>query len=297
MSAAAAPGAPSRARLWVMGARPRTLGASVVPVAVGAAASGHAVVSATALATVVALALQVGVNYANDYFDGVRGVDAARIGPVRLTGSRLAAPAAVARAAALALGIAAVAGAVLALTTRPVLLIGGALALAAAVLYSGGRRPYASMGLGELAVFTFFGPVAVCGTALANAGVIPAGAVWASVTPGLLATALLLANNLRDISGDAAAGKRTLAVRIGDRRTRQLFVVTIVVALAVPVVGVVAGPLPRAALLVLVAAPLAIRPIRLAWAGRGTVLVQALGATARLLLISGVLLTVGLALR
>jgi 1,4-dihydroxy-2-naphthoate polyprenyltransferase len=297
VSAAAASGTASRARLWVMGARPRTLVASVVPVAVGAAASGHVVATATALAAVVALALQVGVNYANDYFDGVRGVDAVRVGPVRLTGSRLLAPGAVARAAAIALGVAAVAGAVLALTTQPVLLAAGALALLAAVLYSGGSRPYASLGLGEVAVFVFFGPVAVCGTALANAGRIPPAALWAAATPGLLATALLVVNNLRDITGDAAAGKRTLTVRIGERRTRGLFGVLIVGALLVPVAGVFSGALPRAALLVLVAAPLAIRPLRLVVLGDGRAVSSGLGATARLLLLAGILLTAGLAVR
>jgi 1,4-dihydroxy-2-naphthoate octaprenyltransferase len=297
MTAAATSGAPSRARVWVMGARPRTLGASVIPVAVGAAASGHVVVLSTALAAVVALALQVGVNYANDYFDGVRGIDAERVGPVRLTGSRLVAPAAVARAAALALGVAAVAGAVLALTTQPVLLAGGALALVAAALYSGGNRPYASLGLGEVAVLLFFGPVAVCGTALANAGHIPVAAVWASATPGLLSTALLVVNNLRDRAGDERAGKRTLAVRLGERNTRVLFLLMITGGLGVPVAGVIAGGLHRDALLVLVALPLAIRPVRLVLRGRGSAVASALGATARLLIASGVLLTVGVALR
>jgi 1,4-dihydroxy-2-naphthoate octaprenyltransferase len=297
MTAAATSGPPSRVRLWVMGARPRTLGASVIPVAVGAAASGHVVVLSTALAALVALALQVGVNYANDYFDGVRGIDAERAGPVRLTGSRLVAPAAVARAAALALGVAAVAGAVLALTTQPVLLAGGALALVAAVLYSGGNRPYASLGLGEVAVLLFFGPVAVCGTALANAGHIPVAAVWASATPGLLSTALLVVNNLRDLGSDAVAGKRTLAVRLGERNTRVLFLLMITGGLGVPVAGVIAGGLHRDALLVLVALPLAIRPVRLVLRGRGRAVASALGATARLLIASGVLLTVGVAVR
>ena len=296
MTATVGSGGRSRIRLWVQGARPRTLGASLVPVAVGAAASARVAVLSTALAAVVALALQVGVNYANDYFDGVRGVDEVRVGPVRLTASGLMAAPAVARAAAAALGVAAVAGAVLALTTRPVLLAVGALALLAAVLYSGGRRPYASLGLGEVAVFVFFGPVAVCGTALVDAGHIPIAAVWAAATPGLLATALLVVNNLRDLDGDAAAGKRTLAVRLGDRNTRALFVATIVGALAIPVVGVVAGGLPRPALLVLAATPLAIRPLRLVGRGQGRALVAGLGATSRLLIASGVLLTTGLAL-
>jgi 1,4-dihydroxy-2-naphthoate octaprenyltransferase len=279
-----------------MGARPRTLGASLVPVAVGAAASGHARAWPTALAAVVALALQVGVNYANDYFDGIRGVDDVRVGPTRLTASGLASPRSVAVAAGVALGVAVVAGAVLALTTQPLLLVAGGAAVLAAVLYSGGRRPYASLGLGEVMVFVFFGLVAVCGTAYANAGRIPAAAWWAALTPGLLATALLLVNNLRDVSTDTVAGKRTLAVRLGERWARWLLVAMFGAAVLAPVGGVLAGAMPRWALLELVAAPLVVRPVRLVLQGTGRAIAPALGATARLQLVAGALLTAGLAL-
>lgn len=297
MTAAAAPtpGGRSLLALYVQGSRPRTLGAAVVPVAVGVAAAGHVVAWRAMLAMVVALALQVGVNFANDFSDGVRGLDAARVGPQRLTASGLVAPRRVATAAAGALLVAAVAGTVLALSTAPWLLAVGALCIAGAVLYSGGSRPYASAGLGELAVFLFFGPVAVAGTAYVNDGRVPSAAWWAAVSVGLLATNLLVVNNLRDIPGDRAAGKRTLAVRVGPRNTRTLYSAIVLVAFLTPAAGVVAGGLPRLALIVLAALPLAVAPLRAVQRRTGRGLVPALVATARLHLAAGALLTTGLA--
>jgi 1,4-dihydroxy-2-naphthoate polyprenyltransferase len=284
--------------VWWRGARPRTLGAAAVPVAVGAAAAPHLSAWRTLAAAVVALGLQVGVNYANDYCDGVRGVDtAARTGPARLVASGLASPRAVAAAAAAAVALAAAAGLALALAVGPALLAVGAAAILATLLYSGGPRPYAAAGLGEVAVLVFFGPVATAGTALAEAGSIPAAAWWASLPCGLLAVDLLIVNNLRDIPTDAAAGRRTLAVRIGERATRRLYAAVLAAAAAAVVVGVAARALPLPCLLTLAALPLARAPLALVARARGRELVAALLGTARLHLVAGALLALGLALR
>lgn len=288
----------SRAAVWWSGARPRTLGAAIVPVAVGAAASGHPSVWRTLGALTVALGLQVGVNYLNDYFDGVRGVDTeARIGPRRLVVSGAASPREVAAAAGLALLVAAVAGAALAIAVQPLLLLVGAVAVAAAVAYSGGPRPYAGLGLGEIAVFIFFGPVATCGTAYVEAGSVPGSAWWASVAVGLLAVAILLVNNLRDIPTDSAAGRRTLAVRAGEGRTRLLLAATLLAAVLVPVAAAAGGALPRMAVIVIAAAPFLRGILAALRRASGRELIPLLVATARLHLIVGLLLTVGLLLR
>ena len=191
----------STAAVWWRGARPRTLGAGLVPVVLGTAAAGELIWWRFIAALLVGGGLQVGVNYANDYFDGVRGVDTAeRLGPPRLTASGAATPRSVLVAALLALGIAAVAGLALALATQPLLILAvGALALIAALLYSGGPRPYAGLGLGELMVFVFFGLMATCGSAYVMVETIPASAWWCGTVMGLLAVAILVANNLRDI--------------------------------------------------------------------------------------------------
>ncbi len=290
---------PGPLALWWQGARPRTLAISAVPVAVGAAAAPHLSAWRTAAAAVTALGLQVGVNYANDYFDGVRGVDTAvRVGPTRLVASGLASPRAVATAAAVAIAVAAAAGIALAVAVGPALLLVGAAAIVATVLYSGGPRPYAAAGLGEVAVFAFFGPVATAGTALVETGgAIPAAAWWASLPCGLLAVAVLLVNNLRDIPTDAATGKRTLAVRIGDPASRRLYAVVVAAAYAGVALGVAVRALPVPALLGLLALPLARTPLALVARARGRELVAGLIATTRLHLVTGVLLTVGLALR
>lgn len=286
------------AAVWFEGARPRTLGVAIVPVAVGAAASGQPSLWRTAAALTVALGLQVGVNYANDYFDGVRGVDtAARVGPRRLVAGGMATPRAVALAAGIALLVAAAAGIALAVAVQPLLILLGSAAIAAAVLYSGGPRPYASLGLGEAAVFLFFGPVAACGTAYVEIGHIPAAAWWASLSVGLLAVAILLVNNLRDIPTDRDTGKRTLAVRLGDPATRNLYVGAILVAILLPVVAAATGGLPRMAIIVVAAVPLVGGILRSLGGASGRELIPVLVATARLDLVVGLLLTVGLSVR
>jgi 1,4-dihydroxy-2-naphthoate octaprenyltransferase len=282
--------------LWYQGARPKTLGASVAPVLVGTAVAaryGDVVWYRAGLCLVVSVALQVGVNYANDYSDGVRGVDKDRRGPVRLTASGLKAPAAVKRAAFLALGVAAVAGVILAIVVNPWMLAVGAASIAAAALYSGGPKPYASSGMGEVMVFVFFGLVATCGSAYVHLERVPWLAVAASVPVGLLACAILLLNNLRDVASDQATGKRTLAVRIGAAPTVRLYRVTVFVALAMVAVIALEAPM---AMIALVAAPLAAAPLRAANVGAPPpVLVGALIATARLQLVLSILLAVGIA--
>jgi len=229
---------------WVEGARPRTLPAALAPVLAGSAVAwfedGFAPLLA-GLALVVALALQVGANYANDYSDGIRGTDAARVGPLRLVGSGVAKPARVRAAAFACFGAAALAGlAVVVITSHWWLLAIGAAAIAAAWYYTGGSRPYGYLGLGELFVFLFFGIVAVTGTVYIQLGVVTQATWWTAIAIGALACAILVANNLRDLEGDRAAGKRTMATRLGDAGTRRFFLGLLLVA-AVGVFGVAAS--------------------------------------------------------
>ncbi|MGO9353748.1 MAG: 1,4-dihydroxy-2-naphthoate polyprenyltransferase [Mycobacterium sp.] len=241
---------------WISGARPRTLPNAVAPViaGTGAAAWLHAAVWWKALlALAVALALIIGVNYANDYSDGIRGTDDERAGPLRLVGSRLAAPRSVLAAAIVSLTVGAVAGLVLALLTAPWLIAVGAACIAGAWLYTGGSKPYGYAGFGEVAVFVFFGLVAVLGTQYTQALRVDWVGLVLAVSTGALSSAVLVANNLRDIPTDAQSGKVTLAVRLGDSRTRVLYrallvtagVLTLVLMLATPwcAVGLVATPL------------------------------------------------------
>jgi 1,4-dihydroxy-2-naphthoate polyprenyltransferase len=283
---------------WLNGARPRTLPAALVPVAVGTGvAIGYGRFSSwkALLALVVALALQVGVNYANDYSDGIRGTDEARVGPVRLVASGLAPPRQVLNAALASFAVACVAGLVLAATTSWWLLAVGAAAVAAAWSYTGGSHPYGYRGFGEVAVFAFFGVAAVAGTAFVQVRSLSWLALAASIPVGLLACALLVINNLRDIPSDTAAGKRTLAVRIGDHRTRLLYAGCALVPFAVAAVIGVVRPL---TLLTLAALPLALAPIQAVRSGAiGPALIGALGRTGRLQLAFGALLTLGLAIR
>ena len=281
---------------WVAGARPRTLPAAIVPVVVGTGvALGYGRFSAwrALLALVVALALQVGVNYANDYSDGVRGTDERRVGPIRLVASGLAPPRQVLAGALACFAVAGVAGFVLAATTSWWLLLLGIAAVAAAWTYTGGRRPYGYRGLGEVAVFVFFGVAAVAGTAYVQMHEVTWLAVAACVPVGLLTVALLVINNLRDIPSDTAAGKRTLAVLMGDHRTRVLYAACALVPYLLLAVIALARPL---ALIALVTMPLALVPVRAVRAGAGgPALIPALGRTGSLLLAFGALLTVGLA--
>lgn len=288
--------------IWVAGARPRTLPAAVVPVAVGTACAvgqvpGGLIWWRAVAAMVVALALQVATNYANDYSDGVRGTDAddKRVGPVRLVGQGLAAPGAVKRAALASFAVAGLVGAALALAVGPELIVVGAAAIAAGWFYTGGPRPYGYAGMGEVFVFVFFGVVATAGSAYVQTGSLSTLALAASVPVGLLATALLVINNLRDIPGDTEVGKRTLAVRLGDQRTRYLY--TALMALPFVCVPLVAGlggrPGGAAALAAVI---LASKPVTQVLSGaRGSALIAVLGETGRVQLAFGVLFSAGLA--
>jgi 1,4-dihydroxy-2-naphthoate polyprenyltransferase len=282
---------------WVAGARPCTLPAALAPVLVGtgtaAALDGFRPLPAL-LALVVALALQIGVNYANDYSDGRRGTDTDRVGPMRLVGSGAAAPRQVLIAAFLAFGVGALAGLGLAALSSWWLVAVGAVCIVAAWTYTGGPIPYGYRALGEVFVFVFFGPVAVVGTTYVQTLTLPALAFAVSVPIGLLIVAILVVNNLRDIDGDAAVGKRTLAVLLGDRGTRLVFVGLFVVAFAVIAAVGITRPW---VLLALLASPLAVPPARTVLSGgRGTALIGALQGTGLLTLVTGVLLAAGLAL-
>jgi 1,4-dihydroxy-2-naphthoate octaprenyltransferase len=225
---------------WLAGARPRTLPAAISPVLAGTGVAVYddaAVWWKAVLALVVSLALQVGVNYANDYSDGIRGTDADRVGPMRLVGSGTATPGAVKRAAFLAFAVAAAAGLVLAASTAWWLVAVGALCVLAAWFYTGGSKPYGYLGLGELMVFVFFGLVAVIGTSYVQTQRWDLPEVYAGVGIGAIACAILVANNLRDIPTDRGSGKITLAVRLGDERTRICYVLLLLLAL-VALVGV-----------------------------------------------------------
>ena len=280
------------------GARPRTLPAAIVPVAVGsgvAAGYGEFVAWRAALALIVALALQVGVNYANDYSDGIRGTDEQRVGPVRLVGSGLATPRQVLAAALASFLVAGLAGLVLAAVVSWWLLLLGAAAIGAAWFYTGGSRPYGYRALGEVSVFAFFGVGAVAGAAYVQMGRLAWLAIAAAVPVGLLACALLVINNLRDIPTDEVTGKRTLAVVLGDRRTRVLYAGCVWAPFAVAAAMAPAAPL---ALVTLAAVPLAVLPVRqVLRATTGPGLIAVLGQTGRLQLAFGLLLTVGLAVR
>ena len=284
-------------RRWILGARLRTLPAAVVPVIVGTsvAAGGGIIWWRVAAALVVALALQVATNYANDLYDGVRGTDGPqRVGPVRLVGSGMASSAEVRIAMLAAFAVAAVAGLTLAAAVTPWLLLVGGASIAAGWLYTGGPRPYGYLGLGELFVFTFFGLVATVGSAYIHQQEVPAVAWPAAVAVGFLACALLVVNNLRDRPADAESGKRTLAVRLGDRSTRVLYVVLVDGALVVGSLCALSRPW---AVLVLGAGVVAGPAVRRVMGGaEGLDLIDVLGRTGRTQLAAGVLLAAGLAL-
>jgi 1,4-dihydroxy-2-naphthoate octaprenyltransferase len=289
---------------WIAGARPRTLPAALVPVIVGTAAAAGMNGDTNALkglfiwrfvaALVVSLALQIGVNYANDYSDGIRGTDADRVGPMRLTGSGRKSPGAVKRAAFLSFGVAAVAGLSLAVATSWWLIAVGLVAIAAAWFYTGGPRPYGYAGLGEVFVFVFFGVVATTGSAFVQIERITPLTLLVSIPVGLFATALLVVNNLRDIPGDTESGKRTLAVRLGDKRTRIFYIVLVVLPFfTVPFLcGLSQRP---AGAFSMFAVLLARKPVqRVIEGARGPALIPGLGATGKVQLAFGVLISVGL---
>jgi len=331
------PPTPGPVRTWWLGARPRTLPAALVPVVVGTAAAQARHVTGTVVRTVtggdgaayastvtlylhapgprvnpwwcalgalvVALSIQIGTNYANDYSDGIRGTDDARVGPVRLTATGLASPGAVKRAAFLAFGVAGVVGLGLAWATSWWILLVGAACLLAGWFYTGGPRPYGYAGLGEVFVFVFFGLVATVGTFYVQTLCLNVWQVWAAaVMVGLLATALLLANNLRDIATDSVTGKRTLAVRVGRRAGGWCYagcvglpLVGVLAWWLLAVTGTIAAAWPNALLLPLLAAPLALVPARLAVGdAEGRELLPVLAATGRLQLAFGALLAVAL---
>jgi 1,4-dihydroxy-2-naphthoate polyprenyltransferase len=325
---------PTGWRVWVAGARPRTLPAAIVPVLVGTAVAAFGphwldqqswmiaarradprwavaisgspytirgvIVWRALAAAVVALCIQIGTNYANDYSDGVRGTDdETRVGPIRLVGSGLKSPSSVKKAAIASFGVAALAGLALAAATTWWLLLVGAVCFAAGWLYTGGPKPYGYYGFGELFVFVFFGLVATVGSAYVQVEwqfwrSMP-WVVWpCAVAVGSLATALLVVNNLRDIPTDAVAGKKTLAVRIGDKWTRVLYVVLMVVPyLCIPIIAGLGGR--WLAVIAFAAIFLAHKPVLGVLEGaRGPALIPVLVGTARVQLAYGVLLSIGL---
>ncbi len=283
---------------WLLGARPRTLPAAVVPVALGAAAAvgePHPVWWRVGPALVVSLALQVGVNYANDYSDGVKGTDEVRVGPTRLVAGGLASPSEVKRAALAMFALAAVAGLALAVATTWWLIAVGVAALLAGWFYTGGPKPYGYMGLGEVFVFVFFGLVATAGTAYVVCERITGVAWMAGCVAGCLACALLVINNLRDIPTDREVGKLTLAVRLGDRRTRWFYLALLMAALAlVALIGVTSKQWALLGLVGGVAAVPAVKAVRGGAKGGG--LIAVLGATGRMQLVTGLLTAVGIAI-
>jgi 1,4-dihydroxy-2-naphthoate polyprenyltransferase len=284
------------AREWLAGTRPRTLPAAVVPVLIGSGvAEGYGKFSwwRALLALLVALALQVGVNYANDYSDGIRGTDEKRVGPVRLVASGLA-PASQVRAAAFAcFAVAGVAGLVLAAVTSWWLVPVGLVCVAAAWFYTGGPHPYGYAGLGEVFVFLFFGVVAVTGTAYVQMDSVSWLGLVASIPAGLLACALLMVNNLRDIRTDTQAGKRTLAVRLGDARSRIAYQGAMVAPFVVVVGLIFWRPL---VVLTAVACVLIRPPYQAVRSGAsGPALIRTLGQTGRVQLVFGIAFAIGLA--
>jgi 1,4-dihydroxy-2-naphthoate polyprenyltransferase len=287
---------------WIEGARPRTLPAAIAPVLVGSTIASYEQgfqLGVALLALVVSLALQVGVNYSNDYSDGIRGTDENRVGPVRLVGQKLASPSQVKKAAFLSYGMGALAGVgMVTLSGYYLLLPVGMAAIVAAWFYTGGPRPYGYAGFGEVFVFVFFGLVAVIGTSASQTGHISTLSVLAGCGCGLISTAILVVNNLRDIPGDTVAGKRTLAVRMGDAKTRVLYVMCLAIAVLLSVAMSRAGANPpKQASLAVFASVLAVRPMRTLRSGAlGRDLIPVLADTGKLLMLYAVLLAVGIGL-
>ena len=290
----------SNLKIWITGARPRTLPAAIAPVLVGSAcAQANALDNSAAInlwniffALLVSLALQIAVNYSNDYSDGIRGTDQQRVGPMRLVGSGAKPPTAVKRAAFIAFAVAAVFGLALAAATTWWLLLVGVACFVAGWFYTGGSKPYGYLGFGELFVFVFFGVVATTGTTFVAIETISATSLIASVAVGCLACALLVVNNLRDIPGDTVSGKKTLAVRIGDRRTRWFYFLLL---FATAVVMVILSLNFLGSLLGLLGLLLAIPAIRkIQQQAKGKELIPVLGITGRTQIFTAILLSIGI---
>lgn len=278
---------------WLVGARPKTWPAAIVPVIVGTAAAESELTYWRALvALVVSLSLQIGVNLANDYSDGIRGTDKDRVGPVRLVASGLASPRAVMLAAFVAFGIAACSGAIVAITVSYWLFAVGAAAIAAAWFYTGGTKPYGYLGLGEVFVFVFFGLVASCGSTFLQDERITALGVGCSIPVGLFAVALLITNNLRDRPADLLSNKKTLAVRMGDLPTRILYCVVVSIAFGFLLYLALLRPW---VLLGFLGVPMAVSPIKTVVNGaKGQALIAVLGATGKVQMVTGLAMAVGL---
>ena len=278
---------------WIAGARPRTLPAAIAPVVVATSlADKESNTIAALLALAVSLALQIGVNYANDYSDGIRGTDNDRIGPLRITASGLATPNQVRSAAFISFGVAAIAGLLLAINSSWWLIAVGALSIAAAWGYTGGKNPYGYMGLGELFVFIFFGLVATIGTFYVQTERITGESILAGVIVGFLACAILVINNIRDRAKDEVVGKRTLAVRLGDKRSRVLY--TALVTLPYLLTAGFGSPW---TMLTLTTLPLTVSILKVLWSGtEGTALIALLAATGKLQMLFSFALSLALIL-
>ncbi|GAA1280163.1 1,4-dihydroxy-2-naphthoate polyprenyltransferase [Saccharothrix xinjiangensis] len=283
---------------WVSGTRPRTLPNSIAPVLVGAGAAHHVDgfnLTWSLLALVVSVALQVGVNYANDYSDGIRGTDANRVGPFRLVGSGAANPKAVRLAAFAALGVAAVAGLLLVvLTGRYWMVAFGAVCLAGAWFYTGGRKPYGYAGLGELAVFLFFGPAAVLGTLYVQTGEITGIGIGGAVAMGAFSTGVMIANSLRDIPTDVQAGKRTLATTLGDKDSRRLYLALVAIPFVITLAVCLREPLSLLGFLAL--PPVVLGARRIARGDKGRDLIPVLRDTGLAMLVWGIAVPAALVL-
>lgn len=278
---------------WIAGARPRTLPAAIAPVVVATSlADKESNTIAALLALAVSLALQIGVNYANDYSDGIRGTDNDRIGPLRITASGLATPNQVRSAAFISFGVAAIAGLLLAINSSWWLIAVGALSIAAAWGYTGGKNPYGYMGLGELFVFIFFGLVATIGAFYVQTDRITGESILAGVIVGFLACAILVINNIRDRAKDEVVGKRTLAVRLGDKRSRVLY--TALVTLPYLLTAGFGSPW---TMLTLTTLPLTVSILKVLWSGtEGTALIALLAATGKLQMLFSLALSLALIL-
>jgi 1,4-dihydroxy-2-naphthoate octaprenyltransferase len=279
---------------WILGARPRTLSAAIAPVLIASALAGSEFNwFRAALALKVAVWLQIGVNYANDYSDGVKGTDENRVGPTRLVASGLASAKAVKNAAFISFALASIAGLWLSLLTSPLLILIGVLAIAAAWGYTGGKNPYGYSGLGEVSVFTFFGLVATMGTYYAQTEKITALSFIVALPMGALACAILEINNIRDRAQDELVGKRTLAVRLGDTKARQVFVVLLLLAHVAALMTLI-----PTATLTLLLAPMSYSISKLVLSGvTGRDLIPVLGRTGKLQLMFAIVFALALAIQ